>query len=242
MNSKRLLSYLLSFFHLHTLKSKQFENLGKLVTENFKTIINTKTSFFARAQICSLPREVVSREKKLLVTSVFPVWASSTGKWLVNSSNWDELSKNDEEVPLKTRWGVWGGVLIQCSFEESYKWRRFMWLYGVGLFCYRISPSLLSVLFCSHLKQFAVWLKVTTVYSVRDNESLYCSVSSQAFWYKHVQFCIRLDFAFDICLMQRNGRKDTRSRTTLMFWKIVCLIFMAVWNTEKIITITNLFR
>lgn len=73
MNSKRLLSYLLSFFHLHTLKSKQFENLGKLVTENFKTIINTKTSFFARAQICSLPREVVSREKKLLVTSVFPV-------------------------------------------------------------------------------------------------------------------------------------------------------------------------
>jgi len=80
MNSKRLLIYLLSFFHLHTLKIKQFGYLVKLVPEHFRTIINIRTSLFARVQICSLPREVVSREKRLLVAMQCFPGLSSTGK------------------------------------------------------------------------------------------------------------------------------------------------------------------
>lgn len=74
MSSKLLVICLLSFFHLFTPKFKQFGYLVKLVTGHFNTIINTRTSFFARAQMCpSLPREVVSPEKKLKVSSAFRV-------------------------------------------------------------------------------------------------------------------------------------------------------------------------
>lgn len=62
----------------------------KLITEQFKTIINTGTSFFARAQMYMLPREVVSRENRLPINSVsrvcFPVANdSSTLATIMNS-------------------------------------------------------------------------------------------------------------------------------------------------------------
>lgn len=66
--SHNLFAFVLSFIYT------KFGYLVKLVTGHFNTIINTRTSFFARAQMCpSLPREVVSPEKKLKVSSAFRV-------------------------------------------------------------------------------------------------------------------------------------------------------------------------
>ena len=83
-----------------------------------------------------------------------------------------------------------------------------MSLYDVGPLCYRISPCLLSVLFYLSLtEQFAAWLKVTTLYSTRENESSYCSVSLMT-CSAHGHTCTLL-LTYVIC--KGTTKKDTRS-------------------------------